>query len=67
MWQRSFVAMSVLVGSTVDDAVGALPSSDPPTDDLVHKMRDPRKVVRATALAGAAREVVVAIDRMTLR
>jgi hypothetical protein len=67
MWQRSFVAMSVLVGANVDDALAALPFTTPGADDLAHKLRDPKKIVRATALAEAAREVAVAVEQVSLR
>ena len=70
MWERSFVAVSVLVGGSIDDAMAALPEgteSRPGLADLGRKLRDPRRAVRAQALALVAQEVTVALGAVTLR
>ena len=66
MWERSFVAVSVLLGSDVDEALAMLP--DPTrAGDLVTHLRDPRRAVRAQAIATAAAEVALALDQQALR
>lgn len=68
MWQRSFVGVSVLLGASVDEVLGAFPAGiETALGDLPQKLRDPRKVVRAQALATVAQEVAVALDQVTLR
>ncbi len=68
VWERSFVAVSVLLGASIDDALALLPDeSRPRVGDLEPKLRDPRRPVRAAALALAAQEVAVAIGEVTLR
>jgi hypothetical protein len=66
-WRRSFVAMTVLVGGTVDDALAALePRAEAALGDLTAKLRDPRRPVRAQALAGALHETAAALAEVTL-
>jgi hypothetical protein len=68
MWQRSFVAMTVLCGGTVDDALEAL-SPTPHSSNvepLVTKLRASSRATRATALAEALREIVLAVEGVTL-
>ena len=53
VWERSFVAVSVLLGASVDDATAALPEgaeSRPAVAELTQKLRDPRRAVRAQGL-----------------
>ena len=68
MWEKSFVAVSVLCGGVVDDALAALGADGAPrAAEIVQQLRDPRKLARAQALAAAAHEVALAIDEVTLR
>ncbi len=68
MWERSFVAVSVLLGTSIDDALAALPDElRPRVGDLEAKLRDARRPVRAAGLALVAQEVAVAIGEVTLR
>jgi len=70
VWERSFVAVSVLVGGSVDDALAALPEGSearPHAAELLLKLRDTRRAVRAQGLAVVAQEIAVAIGEVTLR
>lgn len=72
MWERSFVAVGVLVGGSLEDALAALPAAPPERAapglaELEAKLRDTRRPVRAQGLALAAHEVAVAIGEVTLR
>ena len=68
MWERSFVAVSVLVGGSMEDALAALPEgSRPRVAELETKLRDARRPVRAQGLAVVAQEVAIAIGEVTLR
>lgn len=68
MWERSFVAVSVLVGGPLEDALAALPEgSAPRVAELEAKLRDSRRPVRAQSLAVVAHEVAVAVGEVTLR
>lgn len=68
MWERSFIAVSVLGGTSFEDALAMLPDgADRRASDLASKLRDERKNVRAAALAQAAHEVIVAIAESGLR
>ena len=68
MWERSFVAVSVLLGGSVEDALAALPvGSDARIAELASKLKDSRRTVRAQGLAVVAQEVAVAIGEVTLR
>lgn len=68
MWERSFVAVSVLLGEPVEDAIAALPvGSEARVAELAGKLKDSRRTVRAQGLAVVAQEVAVAIAEVTLR
>ena len=68
MWETSFVAVSVLIGDGVDDALAALgPEGAPRAEAVARRLRDPRKVARAQALADALKDVAEAVDEVTLR
>jgi len=68
VWERSFVAVSVLTGASVEDALAQLlPGAEMRAADLVAKLREPRRSVRAAALAQVAQEVVFAIEETALR
>ena len=66
MWRKSFVATAVALGSDVDDAVRAI-GDDVATPGLVQALKAPHRATRAATLAKAVRDVVVAIDEVTLR
>ena len=68
MWERSFVAVSVLVGASIEDALSTLPDgSETRVAELASKLRDTRRAVRAQGLAVVAQEVAVALGEVTLR
>ena len=81
MWKRSFVATTVALGGTVDDALAAIVDSgvgavatdrgaaqlDATATDLVAHLRAPQRATRAAALATAVRDIVLAIEESTLR
>ena len=68
MWERSFVAMTVLAGGTTDEAIAALgEAASHRAADVLAKLRDPKRTVRAAMLAEVAKDVVVALDQVTLR
>jgi hypothetical protein len=68
VWERSFVAVSMLVGGSLEDALEALPSDARPlVAELEAKLRDGRRPVRATGLAVVAHEVALAIGEVTLQ
>ena len=62
------MAVSVLVGASVEDAMAALPDgAEARVAELAGKLRDSRRAVRAQGLAIVAQEVAVAIGEVTLR
>ena len=76
MWERSFVAVSVLLdpsdaGGALEQAIATLPdgaeAQRPLVAELAIRLRDPRRAVRAQALATVAQEVVLAVSEVTLR
>ncbi len=67
MWQRSFVGTTVALGEGVDVAIAALGDLDAPATQLAQELRAAERTTRATALARAVRDVVVAIDEGALR
>ena len=68
MWQRSFVAMTVLSGGTTDEAIAALGEDGAQrAADVLAKLRDPKRSVRAAMLAEMAKDVIVDIDKVTIR
>jgi hypothetical protein len=78
MWRRSFIATTVALGGTVDDAIAAvappapagrpaLPMvGGPEVNALVAGLRAPHRANRATALALAVRDIMLAIEEATL-
>ena len=68
VWEKSFVAVSVLLGSSFDEALEVLPDgAGNRIGDLAPKLRDARRGVRAAALAQAAQEIVFAVEETSLR
>ena len=74
MWERSFIAVSVLLDPSpgaLEEALATLPdgaeAQRPLVADLAVKLRDPRRAIRAQALATVAQEVVLAVSEVTLR
>lgn len=76
MWERSFVATSVLLSVPLDEALAALPQgsemrSETPAQtrvaELSTKLRDGRRAVRAGALADVGKEIAMALAEITLR
>ena len=69
MWERSFVAVSVLVGGSVEDALATLPGGSEARigEQVASKLKDSRRSVRAQGLALVAQEVALAIGEVTLR
>jgi hypothetical protein len=68
VWERSFVAVSVLLGGSVEDAIAALPEgSEVRIAQVAGQLRDPRRAVRAQGLAVVAQEVALALGEVTLR
>lgn len=67
MWERSFLAMSLLVGSTADEAIAALPDdAEARTADVTRALRDPSRAVRAQAIAAGAQDIARAIEEVAL-
>jgi len=68
VWERSFVAVSVLIGASIEETTASLPEgSQHRIADLLTTLRDPRRAVRAQGLATGAQEVAFAIGEITLR
>ena len=70
VWERSFVAVSVLCGASIEEAMAALPDGAEawaPVAEVAAKLRDPRRAVRAQGMAVVAQEVAVAIGEVTWR
>ena len=82
MWKRSYVATTVALGGTVEDALGSLvripgdsvaaargetPDLGAGASELVEQLRAAHRATRAAALAKAVRDIVFAIDEGTLR
>ena len=66
MWERSYVAISVLLGATVEESMASL--GDPaPAAGIAAKLANPRRQARAQLLALVAAEVNVALDEGALR
>ena len=67
-WETSFVAMTMLVGGSVDDASCALSTEgEARAAGLLGRLRDPQRAVRAAALADAAARIVVATSEVAVR
>lgn len=78
MFDRAFVATTVALGGTLDDALDALgPANGPPETlrmlpasdlgELVRGLRAPQRAERAKALSLALHEVLAAVDEGTWR
>lgn len=68
MWERSFIAASVLTGGTADEAAAMLePEAAARAADLLAALGHPQRAVRARALAVVGQEIARAIDEVTLR
>jgi hypothetical protein len=68
VWERSFVAVSVLLGASIDEALAALPEgSELRIAELTSRLRDTRRAVRAQGLAVVAQDVAVALSEVTWR
>lgn len=65
-WETSFTAMTIAIGGTVDDAIGALDPSRRGVA-LADALRAPQRAARAHALATAVRDIVIALDEGALR
>lgn len=69
MWKKSFVATTVALGYTVDEATAAL-GTEPLTGsaaELALGLRAEQRPARAAALGKALRDIVFAVDEATLR
>ncbi len=68
LWEESFVAMSALLGESIEDAIGALP---PESVDRVAGLRarlaHPDKAARAKAIAQTLQPVLRALAQTRLR
>ncbi len=77
MFDRAFVATSVALGATLDDALSALDQDEAPQtmrmisgmsiESLVAGLRAPTRPERARTLALAVHEVLSAVDEGKLR
>jgi hypothetical protein len=80
MYERAFVATTVALGGTVDEALAAVPEQMPetmrmpdaplspdPLAELVAGLRAPARATRAAALATALRDVLIATEELALR
>lgn len=68
MWERSFVAVSVLLGASIDEVAEAMPEgTELRLGELGGKLRDSRRAVRAQSLAAFAHEIALALGEVTLR
>ena len=68
MWERSFVAMTVLAGGSLDDAAFALGEEGVArAGEIVVRLQHPQRASRAAALAEAGKDIAVAIDEVALR
>ena len=66
-WETSFLAMSVALGATVDEASSALGDAGiARASELIHALADPSRANRARALAVAIAEIAVDIERTRL-
>jgi hypothetical protein len=68
VWERSFVAVTVLLGATPGDAWSALPDgARQRTGDLADNLDAPRRATRAQGLAAVVQEIAVDLGAVTLR
>jgi hypothetical protein len=61
VWERSFVAMSVLLGESPEEAIEHVRGDQAAMAELVKRLRDPRRAARAQALAVALHDVAKAL------
>jgi hypothetical protein len=66
-WEKSFYAMTVALGGTVDDAARALGLQNGGEHPIAEALRAPQRATRAHALASAVRDIVIALDEGALR
>lgn len=76
-WKAAFVATTVALGDSLEQALAAIefsapgaalaPERDPGLDAIVLGLRAPARGVRAKILAEGIREIMIAIDEVTLR
>jgi hypothetical protein len=68
VWETSFLAVSVLLGEDIGDALASLgPDGAARAAALADKLRDPRKLARAQALAAEAQAIAREVAEVTLR
>jgi hypothetical protein len=68
VWEESFVAVSVLLGGSIDDALSALPEgAEARVAELAARLRDARRAARAQGLAAVAQKIAFAVGEGTLR
>lgn len=68
MWERSFVAIRVLLGDSVEDALASLPrEKQEQVAQIASELRSTQRSVRARALTTAAQEVALAVREAELR
>lgn len=68
MWERYFVAMSVLLSVPLDEALAGLPAgSEARVGELSTKLRDGRRAVRAATLAEVGKEIARSVTEIALR
>jgi hypothetical protein len=66
MWKRSFIATTVALGGSVDDALAAMDTPDAQASDLVDRLKTAQRATRAAAVGAAALEITKAIAEVTL-
>ncbi len=68
MWEPSFVAVRVLLGDSIDEAIADLPvERRPRVAALAAHVRDSHRSVRARGLADVVQEIAIAIRAAALR
>lgn len=66
MWETAFIAMSVAIGETLDDAQAALGESASRAAPLIQALRDESREKRARAIAQHLAPIAADIDAMEL-
>lgn len=64
-WQRSYVAVSALLGAE-DPAEGLAPEARQLTEPLVRELRSPERATRAKALAAELARLAHALEELEL-